>query len=57
MDRVDHFGRDLFVVLDRDKRQSLRVLLVGYANIADRRSSPAFARSPRPSGASLEPCS
>ena len=26
MDRVDHFGRDLFVVLDRDKRQSLRAL-------------------------------
>src|SRR3954451_19136970 len=27
MDRVDHFGRDLFVVLDRDDRRPLRVQL------------------------------
>ena len=27
MDRVDHFGRDLFVVLDREDRRPLRVQL------------------------------
>ena len=27
MDRVDHFGRDLFVVLDRADRRPLRVQL------------------------------